>query len=246
MAERFPSVLQPPIGFAHPKGTGGSSGGTLDTFVTALDAGVTGLASHLHLTADGEAVLHHQAHVGAALRRRALGTLTRAQLPEDVPTLAQLYQRCGWRHHLALVVADRTAAEVAVAVAAEAGDDACGRLWLCSPDWQDAAAWRAGLPAEVHLVALTRLRRIDGGPERRAAALAAAGVDAVSLPEGDWTAGLTTLFHRFGRLAFAADPLPHRRQLDGLLQLGVDAVSSEHPSRLVEALAALSTTGRDR
>ena len=57
------------------------------------------------------------------------------------------------------------------------------------------------------------------GPERRAAALADAGIDAVNLHHTDWTGGLTTLFHRFEVLAFGWDA-QHARILDELLDSG--------------------------
>lgn len=242
MAERFPSLLRPPIGFARPPESADTDDDLLERFAGALDAGATGLAGDLHLTADGVPVLHPEPQVRIGLRRRPLAQLTRAQVPDHVPSLGQLYQRCGNRFELALTFDDMGGATAVMAVASEAGGDAVARLWLCSADWHQAAAWRAEAAAEVRLVAVTRLRRIDDGPERRAAALAGAGIDAVSLPGPDWSAGLTTLFHRFGRLAFAAGPASHRRQLDAVLAVGVDAVTSDHPGRMVEALAELAAT----
>ena len=73
------------------------------------------------------------------------------------------------------------------------------------------------------------------GPERRAAQLRAAGVDAVNLHHTDWSGGMTTLFHRFGRYAFAWDA-QFERVLTALLGMGVDAVYSDHVDRMVEAL----------
>src|SRR5437773_472664 len=83
------------------------------------------------------------------------------------------------------------------AIARAAG--AAPRLWLCHPDWTVVAAWRERFD-DVKLVDSTRLRAMRSGPERRAAELAAAGVDAVNLHHTDWTGGLSTLFHRFGVL----------------------------------------------
>ncbi|MGI9120934.1 MAG: hypothetical protein ACR2G7_12585 [Acidimicrobiales bacterium] len=242
ITERFPSLFRPPLGFACPWERADAEDDALARLAGALDSGATGLAGHLHLTADGVPVLHPEPQVRVGLRRRRLAQLTRAQVPNDVPSLGQLYQRCGSRFELALSVDDMAAATAAVAVASEAGGDAVGRLWLCCPDWRQAAAWRVAASPDVRLVDVTRLRGMDEGPERRAAALAGADIDAVSLPEGDWSAGLTTLFHRFGRLAFVAGPASHRRQLDAVLALGVDAVTSDHPERMVDALADLAST----
>lgn len=242
VAERFPSLFRPPLGFACPWERADSEDDAVVRLAGALDSGATGLAGRLHLTADEVPVLHPEPQVRVGFRRRRLAQLTRAQVPEHVPSLEQLYQRCGSRFELALNVDDTAAATAALTVAAEAGSGAVGRLWLCCPDWRQAAAWRVAAGAEVRLVNVTRLRALDEGPERRASVLAGAGIDAISLPEGDWSAGLTTLFHRFGRLAFVAGPASHRRQLDAVLGLGVDAVTSDHPERMVDALADLAAT----
>jgi glycerophosphoryl diester phosphodiesterase len=119
-------------------------------------------------------------------------------------------------------------------VARAADDDAVGKLWLCHHDWHQVAAWRA-LSDEVKLVDSTRLRRIKEGPERRAAELANAGVDAINMHASDWSAGLTTLFHRFERLAFAWDA-QFERVLSSLIAMGCDAIYSDHVERMVDAL----------
>ena len=76
------------------------------------------------------------------------------------------------------------------------------------------------------------------GPERRAALLSGAGIDAVNLHYTDWTAGLTTLFHRFDRYAFGWDA-QHARVLAALLKAGIDAVYSDHVDRMMAALSVL-------
>ncbi len=60
-------------------------------------------------------------------------------------------------------------------------------------------------------------------------------MDAVRLPYDEWTGGLTTLFHKFGVLAFA-ETVEHDRMLDELLVMGVDAVSSVHVDRMSDAM----------
>jgi glycerophosphoryl diester phosphodiesterase len=119
-------------------------------------------------------------------------------------------------------------------VARAAGEGAVGRLWLCHPDWKRVAEWRS-LDAEVRLVDSTRLSHMREGPERRAATLAGVGIDAVNLHGSQWTGGLTTLFHRFGVLSFGWDA-QHPRSLDELLDLGIDAVYSDHVDRMTDAL----------
>jgi glycerophosphoryl diester phosphodiesterase len=76
------------------------------------------------------------------------------------------------------------------------------------------------------------------GPERRAADLAAAGIDAVNLRVREWTGGLVTLFHRFEVHAFAWD-VQHRHELAQTLDMGIDAVYSDHVDRMSDAISAV-------
>ncbi len=196
--------------------------------------GACGLESDVWVTADGIAVLHHDERVRAGLRRRRLASVPRAALPAHVPTLEDLYGACGTGFELSLDVKEPAAAVAAVNVARAAGADVPGRLWLCHPDSEMLATWRAA-SADVKLVNSTKLQRMPRGPEQRAAQLAEAGVDAVNLHYREWTGGLTTLFHRFGRLAFAWDA-QHERVVRELMAMGVDAVYSDHVDRLVAVM----------
>ena len=227
--------LRPPIGFAHRGASAHAPENTIEAFELALRLGASGLESDAWLTADGEVVLDHDGVVRAGLRKRPIGELRRVELPAHIPTLADLYEACGTDVELSLDVKDAAAAAAIIGVAREAGGNAEARLWLCHHEWEQVAAWRE-LSADVRLVDSTRLRRIKEGPERRAATLADAGVDAVNLHLDDWTGGLTTLFHRFNRYAFGWDA-QHPRQIRELLRMGIDAVYSDHVDRLVEALS---------
>jgi glycerophosphoryl diester phosphodiesterase len=227
-------LLHPPIGFAHRGARAHAPENTMESFRLALRLGASGLESDVWLSADGIPVLDHDGVVRVGLRRRPIGTMARAQLPGHIPSLEQLYDACGTAFHLSLDVKDANAAPAVVAVARAASGDALPRLWLCHEDWRQAAAWRS-LSDEVKLVDSTRLRRIKEGPERRAASLAEAGVDAVNMHATDWNGGLTTLFHRFERLAFGWDAQYERVLLD-LLEMGCDAVYSDHVDRMVDAL----------
>jgi glycerophosphoryl diester phosphodiesterase len=228
------SLLRPPLGFAHRGARAHAPENTLDAFRLALRLGAPGLESDVWLTSDGVPVLDHDGIVHARLRRHPIAALRRDQLPAHIPTLADLYEACGSAYHLSLDVKDRAAAPIVIGLAGEAGEGAVARLWLCDPDWEQAAAWRA-LSDDVKLVDSTRLRRIKEGPERRAATLADVGVDAVNMHASDWTGGLTTLFHRFERLAFGWDA-QFDRVLRSLLEMGCDAVYSDHVDRMVDAL----------
>jgi glycerophosphoryl diester phosphodiesterase len=228
------SLLRPPLGFAHRGARAHAPENTLEAFQLALRLGATGLESDVWLTSDGVAVLDHDGVVRSGMRRRPISGLRRDQLPVHIPSLADLYDACGTAYHLSLDVKDAAAASPVIAIANEAGGGAVDRLWLCHPDWQQAAAWRP-LSDDVKLVDSTRLRRIREGPERRAASLAEVGVDAINMHATDWTGGLTTLFHRFERLAFGWDA-QYERVLRSLLVMGCDGVYSDHVDRMVDAL----------
>jgi glycerophosphoryl diester phosphodiesterase len=227
-------MRRPPIAFAHRGARAHAPENTMEAFLLALRLGATGLESDVWLTADGVAVLDHGGRGGTRLRRRSVAEIPHAALGPHVPTLADLYAECGSAFELSLDVKSPDAADEVLAVAAAAGDGAVERLWLCHPDWQRLVEWRARWP-QVHLVDSTRLRLMRRGPERRAAQLADAGIDAVNLHHSDWSTGLTTLFHRFGRLTFAWDA-QHERVLRALLGMGIDAVYSDHVDRMVEVL----------
>jgi glycerophosphoryl diester phosphodiesterase len=233
MASRLPSLRTVPIGFAHRGGRAHAPDNTLEAFALGLRLGASGLETDAWLTADGEVALDHDGIVGR-VRRRSIGELTRGELPSHIPTLAELYAECGTDFELSIDVKDADAAAAIVATAREAGDGAVGRVWLCHHDWEQVATWR-DLSPDVRLVDSTRLRRMKGGPERRAAVLADAGVDAVNLHQSDWTGGLTTLFHRFERTCLGWDA-QYPRVLAGLLHMGIDGVFSDHVDLMVEAI----------
>jgi glycerophosphoryl diester phosphodiesterase len=231
---RLPSLRRPPIGFAHRGARAHAPENTLEAFRLALRLGATGLESDVWLTADGQAVLDHDGVVGGRLRRSSIASVERHALPSHIPTLRELYEECGTDFELSLDLKDAAAAAEVVAVARDVGAGAEARLWLCHHEWQVAASWRELSPA-ARLVDSTRVRRMAQGPERHAAAVAAAGIDVVNLHHTDWNGGRVALFHRFGLLAFGWD-CQHERVLDDLLDAGIDAVYSDHVDRMVTAL----------
>jgi glycerophosphoryl diester phosphodiesterase len=200
----------------------------------AVRLGATGLESDVWLTADGEAVLDHDGVVRSGLRKRPISSCDRADLPAHIPTLAELYTTVGMQLDLSLDVKDPAAFDRVIEVSRGAGGGALERLWLCHHRWTQVAQWRDACP-EVRLVDSTFVGRMADGPEHRAAALADAGIDAVNLHHSEWNGGLTALFHRFGVLCFGWDA-QHPRVLDGLLEVGIDAVYSDHVDRMVDAL----------
>ena len=228
---RLPS-LRPPIGFAHRGARAHAPENTLEAFRLAVRLGATGLESDVWITADGQAVLDHDGVVGGRFRRRPIASVDRADLPEHVPTLAELYDAVGPDLELSLDVKDPAAVAEVVACSRDAGAE--GRLWLCHPDWRTVVAWRE-LSPDVKLVESTRLKRLDGSPELHVARSAEAGIDALNLHHSDWNGGLIAMVHRFEVLAFGWDA-QFERILDGLLDAGIDGVFSDHVDRMVTAL----------
>ena len=227
------SLRVPPIGFAHRGARAQAPENTLEAFVLARRLGATGLESDVWLTSDGVAVLDHGGTVKAGARRRPIGELPRRSLPSFIPSLAELYETCGTDCELSLDAKDAAAGPIAVAVARDVGAE--DRLWLCHWELEVLVDWRP-LSSGVRLVDSTRLRRIREGTERRAARHAALGIDAVNLHHSDWTRGLTTLWHRFSRLALGWDA-QQPRVLAGLLGMGLDGVYSDHVDRMMGAIA---------
>jgi len=231
MTASMQSLRRPPIAFAHRGARAHAPENTLEAFQLALRLGASGLESDVWLTADGVPVLDHDGVTGR-IRRRAIGSVDRSALDAHIPSLEELYATCGTDFELSLDIKDDAAIGAVVAVAKAAG--AADRLWACHHDHEVVATWRA-LDPDIKLVDSTRLKRIKEGPERRAATLAAAGIDAVNMHASDWTGGLTTLFHRFERLCFGWDA-QQDRVIRTLLSMGVDAVYSDHVDRLVAAV----------
>jgi glycerophosphoryl diester phosphodiesterase len=223
-----------PIAFAHRGARAERRENTLEAFERALELGATGLESDAWITADGVVVLDHDGVTGPLWRRRALSAQRRAELPGHMPSLAELYARCGRAYELSLDVKDPSALAAIVAAAEAAG--ATERLWLCFHDWRPMAAWRSQVGA-ARLVESTRLRWMGEGLGPRAAALAEAGIHAVNLHRSEWdTAGVAEV-HRAGLKAFAwdaqaSDDIAH------LVDLGVDGIYSDHVDRMMAVIAS--------
>jgi glycerophosphoryl diester phosphodiesterase len=232
VSPRLPSLLDPPIGFAHRGARSHAPDNTLESFSLALRLGAKGLESDVWITANGQAVLDHDGVVGSPLRRRRIAQLDRNQLPDHIPTLTDLYELCGPGIQLSLDVKDPAAADEVVATARNAGAEA--RLWLCHPDLDTVASWRRMSPT-IRLVHSTHLAALEAGPERHAADLARRGVDAVNLHHREWTGGNIVLYHRFEVLTMGWDA-QFERVLDELLDAGIDAVFSDHVDRMVACL----------
>jgi len=218
-----------PIGFAHRGASADARENTLEAFALALELGASGLESDVWLTADGVAVLDHDGVVDGT----PIPQLPRAALPDHVPSLADLYRTCGADFELSLDVKQDAAGLEALRVAQAAGAEA--RLWLCHWNWRRLLPWREH-SRRVRLVDSTGVSRMTTPPAERAARMQRLGIDALNLHQREWTAPLRETMAAFGRLAFAWD-LQSPGDLRAALALGVDAVYSDHVTRMRDALA---------
>ena len=235
MPPTYPTLSLPAILFAHRGARAHAPENTLEAFRLAVRLGATGLESDVWHTADGAAVLDHDGLVGGVFRRRRIAEVERADLPEHIPTLDELYEACGADHDLSLDVKDADAVDAVLEVATRAG--ALARLWLCHPDLDVLAAWRER-SGPARLVHSTRVAALERGPEHHAARLRELGVDAVNLHQSEWSAGSVALYHRFGRYCLGWDA-QQPRMISSLLDMGIDGVFSDHVDRMVDGAAAL-------
>jgi len=230
--QRLPSLLDRPIGFAHRGASAHAPENTLEAFALALTLGATGLESDVWLTNDGVPVLDHDGVVRTGLRSRPIAEVPRSQLPRHIPSLVELLDHCGSAYHLSLDLKAEGIGGRVIDVVREAEPELVARTWLCHPRVEVLADLRR-LDHDIKLANSTRLERIREGPERRAATLADLGVDALNLFHTDWTGGLTTLLHRFGRAALGWG-FEYERQLQAGYRMGLDGVYSDWVDRMMD------------
>lgn len=221
------------IGFAHRGARAERRENTLDAFTRALELGATGLETDAWITADGAVVLDHDGVVGPRWRRRPISTALREDLPGHVPTLGELYSECGTGFELSVDVKDPAALEALLAVSRSF--DAAGRLWLCYHDWRVMAAWRPLAP-ESRLVESTNVHWMKEGLGGRAAAVAAAGIDAINLHRSQWDPSRVREVRSCGLYCLAWDA-QEPGDLAAVVDLAVDGVYSDHVARMMAAIA---------
>lgn len=235
MQQRLPSRLDPPIGFAHRGARAHAPENTLEAFLLACRLGATGLETDAWITADGVVVLDHDGVVGSRLRRRPIAEVTRRELPDHVPSIAEMLDACDRRVHVSIDVKDPAALAPLLEQSREVDADVESRLWLCHHDWNLVASWRS--LTRARLVDSCRFSKMSEGPERRALSLREAGVDAINMHHSDWNGGLVTLFHRFDLYTLGWDmQQPH--VLRECLRMGLDGVFSDWTDRMMEAIDA--------
>jgi glycerophosphoryl diester phosphodiesterase len=235
--QRLPSLLDPPIAFAHRGARAHAPDNTIESFALALRLGATGLESDVWLTADGVPVLDHDGVIKLrGLRRRPIAALDRSRLPPHIPALAEMLDACGSGYELSLDLKDPRSGPAVIDAVRNHEEAMIGRLWLCGNTVERLTDLRA-VDDDVRLLQSTRLERIKEGAERRADTLARAGIDGINLNRRDWNGGLVVLFHRFGRVAFGWDMQFEHELRDGL-RMGLDAVYSDHVDVMIDAMKA--------
>lgn len=235
VSSRLPAMLQPPIGFGHRGAMADAPENTIVGFRLALEMEATGVESDVWLTADGVPVLDHDGKAGPRLRRRPISSMNRSELPDHIPTLAELYEVVGPRFPISLDVKDPAAFNPAVELARsiDPAGDAERNLWLCQPDLAHLMDWRPRTTAR--LVNSVRIDRLPHGLERRVAELRDLSIDAVNLFHNEWNGGRIALAHRFERLALGWG-CRFERELAALIDGGIDAVYSDHVDRMMAVI----------
>jgi glycerophosphoryl diester phosphodiesterase len=230
--QRLPSLLSEPILFAHRGASAYAPENTLDAFSLALKLGASGLESDIWATRDGALVLDHDGVVKSRLRSKPIAEMDRSALPSHIPSLEQLLQHCGTQYQLSLDVKDPVVFETIERIVANIDESMLDRLWLCHPSF-DLLINKRTSTQKCKLVDSTRLAKIKEGPERRAATLAANGIEAFNMHYSDWNGGLVALFHRFNIVSFGWD-MQHEAVIENGIRMGLDGVFSDWPDRMVE------------
>ena len=233
MQQRLPSLLNEPILFAHRGASAYSPENTLESFALALKLGATGLESDIWATRDGVLVLDHDGVVKSRLRSKPIAEFDRSALPSHIPSLEQLLQHCGTQYQLSLDIKDPVVFETIEHTVANIDASMLERMWLCHPSSELLISKRDSI-LNCKLVDSTRLAKFKEGPERRAANLAAGGIEACNMHHTDWNGGLVALFHRFNIVSFGWD-MQHESVLENAIRMGLDGVFSDWPDRMIEA-----------
>lgn len=232
MQERISPLIDRQITFAHRGARAHLRENTIDAFELAVRLGATGLESDTWISRDGIAVLDHDGVVKGRIRTQPISNFNRSDLPAWIPSLSDLYQRCGADMHLSLDIKDTNSMDAVVRTMTESGDPE--KTWLCHPELAFLEQW-VGRVAGANLVHSTRLKAMQKGPERHAATLRDMGISTVNMPFPDWNGGLVALFHRFNIFCFGWN-LQYPEVLTTGLRMGLDGIFSDWPDRASDAL----------
>lgn len=225
--------MQPPlpVGFAHRGGLDPGPQNTLPTFASACAAGVAGLESDAWLTRDDVAVLDHDGLLPPD--DTPITAVNRGDLPAYIPTLDELYDKCGTDFQLSIDILDDAALPRLVETAHRYG--AANRLWIVAR-WPKPALWRERFGEDVHVVAGLGRSRLQSEFARPLGQIAARGCCAVNMHDVLWTRGRVAAVHHAGLLAFGwrANTI---WQIHRLLRFGCDGVFSDSVPALLATTA---------
>jgi len=227
---RLPALLDRPVAFGRLTAPEERDEPGVDRLTDIVGRGAAGVAADVWLTADGVPVLDPRGRIRGRLRRRPLSQVAAAVLDPSIPRLADLYPAVGADRPLSLDLRDPAAFEPVLDLARAVGAEE--QLWLCHQDLTTLTGWRPRTSAR--LINVANYHGIDGGLERRAAALEQRNIDGIRLDHGHWTGGRVTLLHRFARLALGTGVV-HDRETAALIDAGADGVYAER----IEPMAAI-------
>lgn len=230
-----PSIRRPPLLLADGGASAQLAAHSKEALEVGARLGATGCVSIPWLTVDRQVVLSPNGSVRRRARRITIASVTRAELPELVE-LGEVMESDVDLGAVVLHVTDERVARAALEVAVSTGS--ADRLWLRSP-LEVVEEWPHDID-RARVVDHVRSADLRGSAEQRATRLRNVGMCGISMPRDDWTGGLIATFHRFGREAWATGAR-HERMIRELLEMGVDAVASEHPDRLADAVGDLPT-----
>ena len=151
-----------------PRRQGARTGEHVQAFRLALEMGATGLESDVWLTADGVPVLDHDGVLGRRMRRRRIAELRRDELPDHIPTLADLIDACGTDYHLSLDLKAAQSGQPVIDAVGVPLERAAGADMAVSPGSGDPRRAAARQPATSSSSHSTRLARLGEGAERHA------------------------------------------------------------------------------
>lgn len=235
-------LVEPPITFAHRGARAHLPDNSLEAFRHALERGARGLETDAWLSGDRQVVLVHDGTVWGRRAGLLPWRLRIDRTPADrlaqlgIPRLADVYAELGADYELSIDLRHPGVAQEILAIARDHGDER--RLWLCAASMRRLRGLREET-ADAHLVHSQRRDRLPDTPERHAANLAEAKIDAMNMHHSEWTAGLVALFHRFDVRSFAWD-VQEVRHLRAMLRMGIDAVYCDYVDRMVATVAELS------
>ena len=229
-----PRRTGPPIAFGHRGALAYAPENTIAGFALALRMGATGLETDAWLAADGVPVLVHDRTIRPPGRRIHVTRRTSGELSEwGIPTLAQLYAASGTGFDLSIDLEHPEVGRPLIAVARGAG--ALERLWLCHEDLGVLADLRAH-ERGVHLASSVDLRVKPLVFEAHLDRMIDAGVEVLNMRWRTWSPARLAAVHERGLLGFAWDAV-EPATMTWLLDLGIDAIYSDYPDRIVRAIA---------